>query len=86
MSCTLYRASTNLTGTRSARLYIRFMVLVAFAGAIMSSALAQSPVTAHGYSRATLPGIPRDQKGSQGKAVFPPEYYLYLEIKSGFRG
>src|SRR3954471_23318236 len=73
VSCTLYGASP--TGTRSARLYIRFVVLAAFLGAVMSSALAQSPVTAHGFSRATLPGIPGDPKGPQGRPVFPPEYY-----------
>src|SRR3954453_17193527 len=83
VSCTLYGASP--TGTRSARLYIRFVVLAAFLGAVMSSALAQSPVTAHGFSRATLPGIPGDPKGPQGRPVFPPEYYLYVEIKPGSR-
>jgi hypothetical protein len=61
------------------------MVLGAFVGAVMSSALAQSPITAHGFSRATLPGIPGDQQGPQGKPIFPPEYYLYLEIKPGSR-
>jgi hypothetical protein len=51
----------------------------------MSSAMAQSPVTAYGYSRATLPGIPGDQKGMQGKDMFPPKYYLYVEVKPGSR-
>ena len=51
----------------------------------MSSAMAQSPVTAYGYSRATLPGIPGDQKDTQEKDMFPPRYYLYVEVKPGSR-
>jgi len=43
--------------------------------------MAQSPVTMYGYSRATLPGIPSDQKGVQGKGMFPLKYYLYVEVK-----
>jgi hypothetical protein len=51
----------------------------ALAAALMSSAIAESPVTAYGYSRATLRGIPgavEDQKG-----MFPPSYYIYVEVK-----
>jgi hypothetical protein len=39
----------------------------------------------YGYSRATLSGIPGDQKGVQGKDVFPVKYYLYVEVKPGTR-
>jgi hypothetical protein len=39
----------------------------------------------HGYSRATLPGIPGDQKGVQGKDMFPLKYYLYVVVKPGSR-
>jgi hypothetical protein len=69
----------------SARLHIRSTVFGAVAAAVMSSAMAQSPVTAYGYSRATIPGIPEDQKGKQGKDMFPPRYYLYVEVKPGSR-
>jgi hypothetical protein len=47
--------------------------------------MAQSPVTMYGYSRATLSGIPGDQKGVQGKDMFPLKYYLYVEVKPGTR-
>jgi hypothetical protein len=87
LSCTPYDTSTNMTGARwwSAKLPIRFAVFGAVFAAVMSSAMAQSPVATYGYSRATLPGIPGDQKGTQGKDMFPPRYYLYLEVKPGSR-
>ena len=87
LSCTSYDTSTNMTGTWrwSARLHIRSAVFGAVAAAVMSSAMAQAPATAYGYSRATLPGIPGDQKGTQGKDMFPPKYYLYVEVKPGSR-
>ena len=49
----------------------------------MGSAMAQSPVAAYGYSRATLPGIPADRQATLGNAMFPPKYYLYVEVKPG---
>jgi hypothetical protein len=87
LSCTSSDTPTNMTGTWrwSTRLHIRSTVFGAVAAAVMSSAMAQSPVTAYGYSRATLPGIPGDQKGTQGKDMFPPRYYLYVEVKPGSR-
>src|SRR5262245_57280082 len=53
-------------------------ILVMAAAAVMSSARAQS-VPIHGYSRTTLPGIP----GEAAKRVFPPKFYLYVEVKPG---
>jgi hypothetical protein len=61
------------------------MVLAAVAAIVMSSAIAQSPVTAYGYSRATIPGIPGDPKGMQRNDIFPPKYFLYVEVKAGSR-
>src|SRR5262245_48540349 len=54
-------------------------VLGVVAITIVSSAVAQSPVPMYGYSRTTLPGIP----GEPAKSVFPPRYYLYVEVKPG---
>jgi hypothetical protein len=51
------------------------------AAVVMSSAMAQSSVEMYGFSRATLPGIP----GPQAQSVFPPTYYLYVEVKRGSR-
>jgi hypothetical protein len=42
--------------------------------------LAQPSVTTFGYSRATLPGIP-----GVAKDIFPPTYYLYVEVAPGTR-
>jgi hypothetical protein len=68
-----------------ARLHARSTVFGAVFAAAMSFAMAQSPIATYGYSRATLPGIPGDQKGTQGKDFFPLKYYLYLEVKAGSR-
>jgi hypothetical protein len=76
-----------MTGRRrwSAGFDVRPALFGAVVAAAMSSAMAQSPVTMYGYSRATLPGIPGDQKGLQGKDIFPLKYYLYVEVKPGSR-
>lgn len=56
-------------------------VFGALAAVVMSSAMAQSSVEMYGFSRATVPGIP----GPQAQGVFPPTYYLYVEVKRGSR-
>jgi hypothetical protein len=61
----------------------RSAVLGVLAAILMTAAMAQSAVTTYGYSRATLPGIPGGQQGAQATSPFPPEYYLYLQVKSG---
>jgi len=53
-----------------ARLHARSTVFGAVFAAAMSFAMAQSPIATYGYSRATLPGIPGDKKGTQGKDFF----------------
>src|SRR5689334_19626549 len=53
------------------------------AATLMTAAAAQSVTTMYGYSRATLSGIPGDPRGAQGSSVFPPRYYLYVEVKPG---
>ena len=75
--------STKMVSTRrwSAGFDMRSALFGVVVAAAMSSAMAQSPVTMYGYSRATLPGIP----GVQGKDVFPLKYYLYVEVKPGSR-
>ncbi len=90
--CTSHEASTSTTGRlrRSVGCFIRSTALGAAAAAVaMGFAMAQSVIATYGYSRATLPGIPgqletEDQKrGTQGSAVFPLKYYLYVEVKRG---
>lgn len=68
-------------GRRSARFAVWFTVFGAVASAVGSSAMAQSPIAAYGYSRATIPGIP----GEHAKSVFPVGYHLYVEVKRGSR-
>ena len=52
---------------------------------ILSAAMAQTPITTFGYSRATIPGIPGmpGQKLGPGADVFPPQYLIYVEAKPG---
>jgi hypothetical protein len=57
----------------------RSTVLGVAAATLITVAMAQSAMTTYGYSRTTLPGIP----GAQATAVFPPKYYLYIEVKPG---
>jgi hypothetical protein len=80
-SCNSGQISTKVIGKR--RWLAGFALRPTLFGAIalMSSALAQSPVTMYAYSRATLPGIPGNQKVTQENDVFPPKYYLYIEVE-----
>ena len=74
-------------GRNRARFFVRFdarsAVLGGIVAALMGIAMAQSPVKTYGYSRATIPGIPGEQKGITGQGIFPPEYHLYVEVQRG---
>jgi hypothetical protein len=58
---------------------------VVFAG----SPMAQAPIAAYGYVRATLPGIPGMAAGDQnlrpGQEAFAPKYRIFVAVKSGSR-
>ena len=61
--------------------------LLGLAAAVFAgSSMAQTPITAYGYFRATLPGIPGsagDQKPGLGREVFAPEYHIFVAVKPG---
>src|SRR5215467_14341323 len=62
---------------------VRSGILGAVIAGLVGVAMAQSPVKTYGYSRATIPGIPGEQKGVTGQGMFPPEYHLYVEAQRG---
>lgn len=61
------------------------MIAALAAATVMSSAMADSTVTLYAFSRATMPGIPGGPGGAARSSTFPPQYYLYIEVKPGSR-
>ncbi len=53
----------------------------------VGSSMAQTQITAYGYLRATLPGIPGiasgDPKPGLGVEVFAPEYHIFAAVRPG---
>jgi hypothetical protein len=69
----------------SARRFLGSALVGVASVVFLCAAMAQTPITTFGYSRATIPGIPgmAGQRLSPGANVFAPQYYIYVLVKPG---